>query len=168
MAEKEGIGKAKAASLNISKAGRFSIAGVAVTASAADLNLISGIAATGSVAKVVKVPLAAVDAAAGCFSWANPEAGAIFVTLAALDVTTIATGAGTVSVGGQATSVSGANLIDTVDVHSATGTFTNISTPGSGGKTIVKVPAGGFVTGSKASGALAGLAGSAYLSYFLA
>lgn len=116
---------------------------------------------------VAKVALAAVDTAGGCFSWANPEAGAIAVGRIELDVTTIATAAGTLSIGAQVTSAvtSSANLIDTLDVHSATGLFNNTADAGTLGKSHQRLAAGGWVTGSKASGALAGLAGSIYIHY---
>ncbi len=164
---------------------QFKLAGVKVTASAADLNtllgvagglvapadlaLLSGVAAMGGIAKVAKVALAAVDTAGGAFSFVNPEAGAIVVNRVTLDVTTIATSAGTISVGSTAASgtTSSANLIDTLDVHSATGTFDNVGDGGTLGKARQKVAAGKWVTGSKASGALAGLVGFVYIEYFL-
>jgi hypothetical protein len=140
-----------------------------VTPNAADLNLTAGMAALGGLKKVAKVALAAVDTAGGCFSFQNPETGAIVVNRVTVDVTTKATSAGTLSVGSTAVSgtTSSANLIDTLDVGTAAGTFDNVTDAGSAGKARQKVAAGKWVTGSKASGALAGLVGSAYIEYFL-
>lgn len=144
------------------------LAGTDVSANGADLNLISGLAARGTTTlpKVAKVALGVGATAGGCFAWANPETGAIFVTRVVLDVTTKSTGAGTVSVGQAANgTTSSANLIDTLDVGTAAGVFDNVGSPGSGGKAVQKVVAGAYVTGSKASGALTGLVGSAYIHY---
>lgn len=139
-----------------------------VTSVAGDLNLISGLAAQGvsSVPKVAKVALGVGAGAGACFAWANPEAAAVIVTRVVLDVTTKATSAGTVSVGQAANGTTlSANLIDTLDVGTAAGTFDNLGSPGTLGKPLQKVAAGAYVTGSKASGSLTGLVGSAYIHY---
>lgn len=122
-----------------------------------------------SVPRVAKVSLAGVDTAGGAFNWMNPEAGDIVVTRLLLDVTTIATGAGTISVGTTTVSAatSSANLIDTLDVHTATILADNVTDKGSLGKSRQRLAAGGWVTGSKASGALAGLVGNAYIEYIV-
>ena len=119
--------------------------------------------------RVAKVALAALDTAGACFSWQNPEGVAIIIDRIELDVTTVATSAGTVSAGTTATSAttSSANLIDTLDVNAATGVFDNITDKGTLGKSRQKLAAGKWVTGSKASGALAGLVGYAYIHYHL-
>ena len=118
---------------------------------------------------VRKVALGVGTAGGGVFSWLNPEAGAIIVTKIELDVTTVATAAGTVSVGTTTVSAttSSANLIDTLDVHSATGVFTNQVNGGTNGKTVQRLASGGWVTASQASGAVAGLVGNAYIHYHL-
>jgi len=120
--------------------------------------------------KVAKVALGAADTGGGVLSWQNPEAGAIIVQRIIVDVTTVATGACSVSFGTTAASAttSSANLIDTLDVHSATGTFDNITDGSTNGKARQKLAAGKWVTGSKASGAAAGLVGSVYIEYILA
>lgn len=119
--------------------------------------------------KVVAVPLNAVDTAGGIFAWANPEVGAIIVDRVEIDVETVATGACSISVGQAANgTTSAANLIDTKDVHSATGVFDNITDGGTNGKARQKVAAGAYVTGSKASGASAGLVGWSYIHYHAA
>lgn len=120
-----------------------------------------------SATKVAVVPLAAVDTAGGMFSFQNPEATAIIVRRVYLDVTTKATGACTISIGSTSVSAttSSANLMDTCDVGTAAGVFDNINQAGAGGKSIQKVPVGKWVTGSKASGASAGIVGNAYIEY---
>lgn len=118
-------------------------------------------------AKTAKVALAAVDTGGGLFSWLNPEGQDIIISEVILDVTTVATGACSVSVGTTTASAttSSANLIDTLDVHSATGSFGSPS--GSGGKNAQSLAAGGWVTGSQASGATAGIVGFAYIRYII-
>jgi hypothetical protein len=142
---------------------------VEVKATGNDLNLLAGMAAAGAgTKKVARVALGVGTGNGGIFAWANPEAGAIVVDRLTLDVTTVAAGACSVSVGQAANGTSsGANLIDTLDVHAATGTFDNLANPGAGGKMLQRVAAGAFVTGTKASGAPAGLVGNAYIEYLL-
>jgi hypothetical protein len=171
MAEKERVHKAIAKTLNV--VGTLKLAGAQVNATAADLNLVAGMAAANTnagIKRVAKVALAAVDTAGGLFSWQNPEAGAVVVNRVTLDVTTKATAACSVSVGATSTSgtTSSANLIDTLDVGTAAGTFDNVQNPGTNGKPLQKVAAGKWVTGSKASGATAGVVGFAYIEYLVA
>lgn len=114
----------------------------------------------------VKVPLAAVDTAGGLFAWKNPEAGAILVTRVILDVTTKATGACTADVGTAANgTTSNDGLIDGVDVGTAAGVFDNLGTGGTNGKARQRLAAGSYVTGSVATGASAGIVGSALIAY---
>ncbi len=117
--------------------------------------------------KVAVVALGVGTSGGGVFSFQNPEATAIIVRRVILDVTTPATSAGTVSVGMTAASAttSVANLIDTVDVHTAAGVFDNVGSPGAGGKAVQKVAVGKWITASQASGAVAGLVGNAYIEY---
>lgn len=116
--------------------------------------------------KWVKVALAASDSAGGLFAWVNPEAGAIIVTRVILDVTTKTTGACTADVGTAADgTTSNDGLIDGLDINAATGVFDNLGNAGSNGKTRQRVAAGAYVTGSKATGAAAGLVGSALIAY---
>ena len=113
-----------------------------------------------------KRAVAAVDTAGGAFSIANPEGVDILIRRVMVHVTTVATAAGTLSVGvGTGATTSYANLIDTVDVNAATGVFDNIKSKGTNGKECQVWPAASFVTGSKASGALAGLVANVYLDY---
>lgn len=94
------------------------------------------------------------DTAGGILSYVNNFGCDLIITAHQLDVTTVATGACTVSFGQTGTNgtTSSSNCISGQDVHSATGTF-------NGGALSVKWPAGTWITGSKASGASAGLVG---------
>jgi hypothetical protein len=103
-------------------------------------------------------------------SWqvpALPNATAVIITRVVIDVTAAATGAATVSVGTTATNGTtlSDNLIETVDVHTATGTFDNFGSPGSDGKFLQKIAVSKWVTASKGSGATAGLAGQLLIYY---
>ncbi|MFA7167966.1 MAG: hypothetical protein WC096_03625 [Sphaerochaetaceae bacterium] len=118
--------------------------------------------------KKVSGNLAAVDTDGGIFSWKNPEAGDILIEHVALKVTTKTTDACTVDVGTTdiGATTSSDTLIDGVDVHTATGVFTNDESAGTSGKVRKRLKAGKWVTGSKASGASAGLKG-AYEIYYI-
>ena len=119
--------------------------------------------------KIVRVALAVADTGGGVFGWVNPEVGAILVTRVVLDVTTKATSAATLDVGYTVTGIttSSDTLLDGVDVGTAAGVFDNIENQGTNGVSAVKVPAGKWLTASKASGACAGLVGFAYIHYNL-
>lgn len=118
--------------------------------------------------KVDKVALAAVDTAGGVLSWQNPEAGAIIVERVVLDVTTPSTGACTVDVGVTATSGTtlSDNLLDGQSVATAA-VLDNIENQGTNGKSSGRLASGKWVTASVASGASAGLVGSAYIHYII-
>lgn len=121
---------------------------------------------TARLPRTVKVALAALDTAGGILAWLNPENVAILVTRIVLDVTTKSTAACTADFGQAANGTTTAdNLIDGVDVGTATGVFDNTKDIGTNGKGARKVAAGEYVTGSKATGAAAGLVGSAYITY---
>lgn len=122
-------------------------------------------------AKVAKVALSsAADTGGAVLSWANPEAGDILIIGLYVDLTTKSTGASTVDFGTTATSgtTSSDNLIDGVDLGTAAGFFCNIDDKGTNGKSRQRLAPGKWITGSRASGAVAGLVGSAYISYLLA
>jgi hypothetical protein len=145
---------------------------VEVTAAPAVLNNVA--TAVGTVAfdrmeKIKKLTLAAVDTAGGILSWLNPEAGPILVVGFFLYITTPATAACTASFGTTTTSATtlSANLITGLDVHTAGGLFDDDTDIGASGKTRQLLAQGGWITGSTASGASAGLVGSAYVRYFL-
>src|SRR6185437_13756371 len=120
--------------------------------------------------KTAKVALAAVDTGGGIFSWVNPEGAAIIIQRVTIDAITPATGACTIDVGSTVVSgtTSSNNLLTGLDIHTAAITADNLSNPGGSGKALQKLASGGWVTGSKASGASAGLVGSAFISYILA
>jgi hypothetical protein len=112
-----------------------------------------------------KVALGASDAAAGVLDWVNPHAGKVFVYRIIVDVTTKSTGACTVDFGTAATAISNDTLIDGLDVGTAAGTFDNYINHGTNGLAMVPVASGAHVTGTKATGAAAGLVGTAYILY---
>lgn len=175
-------------SIDIESGGSLKLAGTAITATAAEINAsVAGVtstaaelntvdvsatsaAGTTSVVYRAKVALAAVDTGGGVFSWANPTGAAIIVDEVILDVTTVATGVCTLDVGTTAVgaTTSSDNLIDGVDVNAATGLFSNEANGGTNGKLHQKLAAGKWVTASKASGATAGIVGSATILYHLA
>lgn len=102
------------------------------------------------------------DTGGGILSWQNTLGYDIIVTWHALYVTTVATGACTVSIGQTATNgtTSSSNMISGQDVHSATGVF------GTSSPVAIRVKQNEWITASKASGASAGLVGNAYF-YFI-
>lgn len=119
---------------------------------------------------IEKVPLVASDTAGGVFAWQNRHEQPVIVTRVVIDLTTKASGAGTLDVGMTATSAttSADNLIDGLDVNAATGVFDNVENQGTNGTGAQKVAAGKWVTASKATGNMAGIVGSAYIHYMLA
>ena len=113
---------------------------------------------------VHKVALAAVDTAGGLFAWENPYGVAVLAELV-LDVTTQSTGACTADCGPAADGVTlNDTLIDGLSVATA-GVYSSLDTVdnGTNGKPVRKVGSTEFVTGSVASGASAGIVGSAYI-----
>lgn len=118
---------------------------------------------------IEKIDLVASDAAGGVLAWQNHHSEAVIVTRIVIDLTTKASGAGTLDVGMTATSAatSADNLIDGLDVNTATGVFDNVENQGTNGTGAQKVASGKWVTASKATGNMAGIVGSAYLHYHL-
>ena len=121
--------------------------------------------------KCAKVALAAADTAGGILAWQNPESGAIVVTRIVIDRTTKSTAACTADFGSAADgTTSSDNLMDAVDVGATAAIEDNIENKGTNGKVRQRVDAKGgttdYVTGSKASGAAAGLVGNAYIFYY--
>lgn len=103
-------------------------------------------------------------------AWQNPEQATILIQRAIVMSTTIATAAGTLKVGTTPTSATtaSANLIDTLDLNAAVGTFDNITDKGTLGKSRQSLASGKWVTFSEASGDLTGLVGILYIEYILA
>jgi hypothetical protein len=117
--------------------------------------------------QVVRVALADADTGGGVLAWQNPETSTIVIERVEIYTTTASTGAGTIDVGTTATSAatSSDNLIDGLDVNAAAGIFDNITDKGTNGKSRQTLASGKWVTASKATGAMAGLVGYAYLYY---
>lgn len=127
-----------------------------------------------SLPNTAKVALGVGASGGGCFSWAAPLAA--FVWKVVLDVTTKTSAACTLDIGYTATSATTLSdtIIDGVDVGTSTGTFDNVLNAGTNGAIggtangslqEMKVVAGKWITGSQASGAIAGLAGFVYITY---
>jgi hypothetical protein len=119
------------------------------------------------VRKIAKVALKSADTAGGVLSWVNPEDGDIIITRLLVNITTAASAACTLNFGTTSTSATTAsdNLIDGLDVNTATGLFDNITDKGDNGRSKQLLAKGKWLTGSKATGAAAGLAGYAYIEY---
>jgi hypothetical protein len=120
-------------------------------------------------AKRVAVNGTTVHAASGFAAWQNPEAGTIIIRDVILHVTTIATGAATVDIGTTATSAATTsdNLIDGLDVHSATGVFDNGSDAGVDGKTRQTLAAGKWITLNEKTGDLTGMIAELTIFYLI-
>lgn len=162
-------GKAKVGNLYV--ASKIFLAGVQLTITATVLNFIG--AAFGTVSfdravKIAKVPLVGVVATTGgaVGAWQNPEAVSVMIDGLLINTTVAATGAANLVAGSTAVSAttSSNNLIDTLDVHSATVTADNITDKGTNGKSRQLVAAGKWVTFT-GSADTTGLLGSAYISY---
>ena len=117
----------------------------------------------GPAGSTFRVPLGDSDAAAGILSWLNPFTHALRVMRLGVDRTTASTGAGTADFGFAATAISNDLLLDGLDINAAAAFNDNIINPGTNGLASVSLAAGSFITGSKASGAAAGLVGFAYI-----
>lgn len=101
------------------------------------------------------------DTAGGLLGWKNTLGYDIEVVGAVLSVSTVATGACTVSFGqtGTNATTSASNMISGQDTHTATGQFTS-SAP-----LAVKVAQNTWITGSQASGATSGMVGKFIVQY---
>ena len=114
------------------------------------------------------VPLTATTSTGGgkVAAWTPPEGGPVFVTRAYTTISTISTGAATVTFGVavNATTSSG-NLMTTLDVHSATiGMADNIVNASTSGKACQYLAAGSYVTAT-GSADTTGLVGNLYIEY---
>jgi hypothetical protein len=118
----------------------------------------------GPIVTVVALALAGgVDAAGGLAAWKNPYPVPALINRATVDVITASSAACTIDVGeASAANILGTNLINGLSVASA-GTHDNLTSPGTAGLPLAKVPVGGFVTVSTATGASAGLVANVYL-----
>lgn len=142
---------------------------VAVTATAADLNLIAGMAAGATrVMKFDKVALTAAAGNGGALAWANPEGATIIITKVIVNVTTVATGACTLDIGTAANgTTSNDTLLDGLDVNAAIGLFDNVTNKGTNGLPTKLLTSSQFVTATVASGTVTGLVGQVYIGYIL-
>jgi len=125
-------------------------------------------ATTNKLPKVARVALAAARTGGGVLGWANPEGVSILINSVMLDITTQSTGASTIDVGTTATNAttSSDNLIDGVS-GAAIALVNNGSDGGTNGKTRQKLASGKWVTASEASGDVTGIAGYAYIEYWV-
>jgi hypothetical protein len=118
--------------------------------------------------KVAKVALTATTATTGgaVAAWANPEAGAIIIVRALIDITTVSTGAAALDIGTTATNAttSSDTLLDGVDVNAATGVFDNVTDKGTNGKARQRLASGKWVTVT-GSASTVGMVGSMYIFY---
>lgn len=119
---------------------------------------------------VDRVALAAVDTAGGFFSWQNPLDVKV-IALCIFNVTTVATAACTIDVGAAANATTSADtLLDGVDINAAVIRGNPFDNKGTNGKGVQLIDENGgssdFITGSKATGATAGVVGFAYIVYF--
>lgn len=98
-------------------------------------------------------------------AWQNPENTPIYICMVELDITTKSTGAAALSVGSAANgTTSSANLIDSYAAGGTEKLVNNYDDKGTNGKTIQKVPVGGWVTVSAAASTV-GLVMDVYLTY---
>lgn len=109
----------------------------------------------------VSVALADGDGAGELLAWENPEGVRILLLECLLDLTTKADGASTADVGIAADgTTSDDSIFDGIDTGTAAAIFRDAS------PTLALEP-GEFVTGSKASGDVTGLAGRVHILYIL-
>lgn len=111
----------------------------------------------------MREPLGALDTAGGVLSILNPFSRTMIIGKMMIYTTTKSTGASTVDFGVAATSISNDTLLDGLDLGTATGLFDNITNKGTNGLSKAIWAATGYITGSMASGAAAGLVGYAYI-----
>ena len=144
-----------------------------VTATAAELNILDGVTASTAeinrgAFKKVTGPLGTASDGGGIFSWQNPESGPILVQHLVINVTKVSNAACTIDCGTVnivTPSESSGNLIDGLDVSAATGTFTNDESAGTYGKPFKRLAPSHWVTGSKATGDATGLKGTYEIYY---
>lgn len=119
--------------------------------------------------KIRKISMPGVVATTGgaLLAWLNPENVAIIVDRVEIDVGTKSTGAANVSVGKSADAVtSAATFIDTYAIGAAEKVVNNIDDKGAGGKSVQKIPVGGYITAT-GSADTTGLVSTVYIHYYL-
>jgi hypothetical protein len=117
----------------------------------------------------INLALAAADTAGGVLAWLNPCTGPVLAT-AVINRTTKSTAASTIDVGAAANGTTSSDtLIDGLDSGAAEANGENpFQNAGTNGKGYNHVAAGAYITASKATGACAGLAGTATINFFKA
>lgn len=110
--------------------------------------------------------LATVATAGGGGSWANPTSGSIRIISVQVDITTFTSGACTLDIGvaADATTLS-ATLIDGLNPATAVQVADSSADAGTGGGTGRTMTSSQYITVSEASGAIAALAGTVYVTY---
>ena len=121
--------------------------------------------------KGAKVALTSADTPGGILAWQNPESNPIVVVRLVIVRTTKSTVICTADFGTASDGAARAdNLLDGVDVGAAAAIKDNIEDKGTNGKARQRLDARGgatdYITGSKATGAAAGLAGNVYIFYY--
>jgi hypothetical protein len=118
------------------------------------------------VAGTAVVALAALDTAGGVLAWANPATSDVLATIS-INRTTASTAACTLDIGAAANGTTSSDtLLDGLDANATAANGENpAQNGGTNGKVLNKVVAGAYITGSKASGAAAGLVGSAVITF---
>lgn len=115
------------------------------------------------VERVERVTLSATDGAGGMMAWKNPTGQPILVKVV-IDLTTKASAAHTADIGTATdATTSSDDLMDLVDLGAAAGVFSSHDDPGTNGKSYRRLEIDKFVTASTATGAAAGLAGTAQI-----
>lgn len=138
-----------------------------VAASSANAVAAGGVAASTG---VITAALTALDTGGGVMSVVNPFGQDAFVDRLLITTTVKSTGASTTDFGVTPTTAttSANNLLTGLDTGTATVTADNFTNPGASGKGRQFWPTGAWVTGSKASGAEAGLVGTYAIYYTIA
>lgn len=118
---------------------------------------------------VVSEELATGTGGGGVAAIANPLGVDLIITRLLVHTTTKSTGASTVDAGVAADDeTSSDTLLDGADLGTAAGIFDNIENKGTNGKARQVWGADQYVTISQASGAVAGLVGTAHVEYVVA
>ncbi len=94
---------------------------------------------------VLRAPISATNLGLGLLQFLDDAP--VIITEVIVYVSTVSTGAATVDIGIAANaSTSSDNLLDGLDVHTATGVFSNVVNGGSNGKPLVLASAGNYLT----------------------
>jgi len=113
-----------------------------------------------------KRPLSPTSGNGRIFSWKNPDSTLpIVVSRLIVDITSASAAASTCDFGSvPSNDASSDNLIDGLPTN-VVGTFDNITKKGANGRTCLVLQPNEWITGTQASGNVAGLQGFAYITY---